>query len=214
MRRRRFFTIGTLIGLAGCLGNNNGDDGDNNGDNPGREVTVVEPHDGDVEPEIKFEIDQLSSALTPEELPAFTITVRNQSDSPVRIAGWSVAHFDTLVSDPEGLKVISENQRGTFLEDSPEQVHPEGCLTTEYVDQISVDNSAVLEPDDSEESQISVIGDHEAFEGDCVEPGEYTLVQSYRVEAVEYDDEEETWRPVEEGRSFDWGVTLEVSEKE
>lgn len=208
MNRRQFLvasSAGTTFGLAGCVNMLTG------ASSQELEVRIADVFDSQhAETGLTFDIEVVSTVLDTETLPAYDVTLSNTGDTTYKVMGWSTTLFETI-SDPRGLQTISEGTAEAFMDDPPEQVHPDGCFTTEYVAIPAVDRSETMEPDDERTDRTYVVGAHDAFDGDCIEPGEYTMIQTHSIRKPRYDEDGNPKEP-ESKPSFEWGVTFAVSE--
>lgn len=199
MDRRQFLALGTLGATAGIVGCVDGRSGEQS-----RQVTVAEVFDNrHTESGLVFDAESVATTLDSEHLPTVEVTLSNTGERTVEALGWSTTTLET-VSDPKGLKTISERMGEVFQENPPEQVHAEGCLTTEAVILDAIERGETLDPGEARTDLTYVVGDHDAVDNGCIDAGEYTMTQSYTVREVKDGEEPEHMG------TFEWGVRFLV----
>lgn len=210
MNRRQVLAscgLGAITGFAGCLSNLRpqlGDEQDSASESAtnGRQILLVDTEDDDPESGFEFRVQQLSETLNSDQMPELEITFHNAGNSKFVFSEGTIGWFGPGPSDPAGLKLIKESERNSIQSGSIPTAHQESCWTLESITRDDVMLYQGLEPGESSQKRFSVIGDHEATNGDCPEPGEYRFRTTYTLlDDIAAD---------EELGQFDWGFTLEV----
>ncbi len=171
-----------ILSLCGCLGDitdgghepdmSNGNSKDSNNGNHEMNLSIVDIDDG-LDP-LSFELDQISSILSEDDVPWIDIRVENTGNSTV---SWLQAEtdfaFPATSTTPLGLAIGSERKIEGMLKDE------KGCNRVDGIPKDDISVETVIEPEEYLQDRYGIVTDSRNIDDLCPPPDTYRTEYTY-----------------------------------